>query len=257
MRHNRRDQSIDEKMWMACCQNTSGEGSSLVCAINGVPRTTAEQLRSGLQEQFQMRKASGKPACKTIYDSEDSFPTGAIRQNGRVFMRPDIINLQQLDGVLFNVKYLLILRNTTDTALSALRRNFFKEVDPELRTVEHTLTYVEAALRGIPCRNTFIAHYEQALADPQAFLEPLSAFLELSPASKLALKGRLSKKGRMPSRKAHKLTQYKECKAAGLDEEACYRKISTLMDEFFGLRSFMWPTFAGNGFDFTPAKLTP
>ena len=38
---------------------------------------------------------------------------------------------------------------------------------------------------SIPCRNTFIAHYEQALADPQAFLEPLSAFLELSPASKL------------------------------------------------------------------------
>ncbi len=142
---------------------------------DGVPRTTAAQLKSGLQEQFQMRKASGKPPCKTIYDSEDSFPTGAIRQNGRVFMRPDIVNLQQLDGVLFNVKYLLILRNTTvrnpthrrynvqyctfltlsllryshqDTALSALRRNFFKEVDPELRTVEHTLTYVEAALRG-------------------------------------------------------------------------------------------------------------
>jgi len=80
---------------------------------DGVPRTTAAQLKSGLQEQFQMRKASGKPPCKTIYDSEDSFPTGAIRQNGRVFMRPDIVNLQQLDGVLFNVKYLLILRNTT------------------------------------------------------------------------------------------------------------------------------------------------
>lgn len=85
----------------------------------------------------------------------------------------------------------------------------------------------------------------------------------------------------MPSRKAHKLTQYKECKAAGLDEEACYKKvsctykwiihhawvsslyavtlvlyiqISMMMDEFFGLRSFMWPTFAGNGFDFQPPK---
>ena len=36
-----------------------------------------------------------------------------------------------------------------DTALSALRRNFFSAVDPELRTVEHTLTYVEAAMRGL------------------------------------------------------------------------------------------------------------
>lgn len=34
-----------------------------------------------------------------------------------------------------------------DTALSALRRNFFTHVDQELRTVEHTLTYLEAALR--------------------------------------------------------------------------------------------------------------
>lgn len=80
---------------------------------DGVPRTTAAQLKSGFLEMLQTRKSSGKAPCKTIYDSEDSFPTGAIRQNGRVFMRPDIINLQQLDGVLFNVKYLIIVRNTT------------------------------------------------------------------------------------------------------------------------------------------------
>ena len=103
---------------------------------DGVPRTTAAQLRSGLQEQFQMRKASGKPACKTIYDSEDSFPTGAIRQNGRVFMRPDIVNLQQLDGVLFNVKYLLILRNTTVRNLCIM---------PHTVTLESTLmSYVSS-----------------------------------------------------------------------------------------------------------------
>ena len=60
-----------------------------------------------------MRKDNGKPPCKLIYDAEDSFPTGAIRRPGRVFMRPDIINLQRLDGVLFNVKYLLIVRNIT------------------------------------------------------------------------------------------------------------------------------------------------
>jgi hypothetical protein len=138
---------------------------------DGVPRATAAQLKSGFQEQLQLRRQSGKPPCKNIYDSEDSFPTGAIRANGRIFMRPDIINLQQLDGVMFNIKYLIIVRNTTvstsaclqihaavvtvitiislqDTALSALRRNFFSAVDPELRTVEHTLTYIESAMRG-------------------------------------------------------------------------------------------------------------
>ena len=49
--------------------------------------------------------------CRTIFDSEDSFPTGAIRKRGRIFMRPDIVNLQMLDGKLFNIKYLIILRN--------------------------------------------------------------------------------------------------------------------------------------------------
>jgi hypothetical protein len=37
---------------------------------------------------------------------------------------------------------------------------------------------------SIPCHKTFIAHYEHALADPQAFVEPLAAFLELDAAAK-------------------------------------------------------------------------
>ena len=218
---------------------------------DGVPRTTPSKLAEGFKEQFKMRVDSGQTPCKTIFDAEDSFPTGAIRKHGRVFMRPDIVNLQQLDGVMFNVKYLLILRNVTDTALSALRRNFFSAVDPELRTVEHTLTYVEAALRGVPCHKIFIAHYEHALTDPHAFLEPLSQFLELAPAAKRILKERLSKQAKRPSRKAHKLTQYQECAASGIsDEKKCYTKIVTLLDDFFNTRRFMWPTFAGNGFDF-------
>lgn len=171
---------------------------------DGVPRTTVENLKEGINEQFQLRKAAGKPPCRSIFDAEDSFPTGAIRKSGRVFMRPDIINLQKLDGVMMNVKYLLILRNTTvwhtrnkyhihrfidegfsrnifhknvsfvvyvvysivtifllrwislelmqDTVLSSLRRNFFSHVDQGLRTVEHSLSYMEAAMRGYATR---------------------------------------------------------------------------------------------------------
>ena len=48
---------------------------------------------------------------------------------------------------MFCLKFLCVVL-FQDTALSALRRNFFSDVDSELRTVEHTLTYIEAALRG-------------------------------------------------------------------------------------------------------------
>lgn len=167
---------------------------------DGVARTTLEAQYTGFKEHLQLRKQSGQPPCKRIYDAEDSFPTGAIRKNSRLFMRPDLVHLQALDGILYDLKFLIITRNITvnfsmlefyyfniyyqDTALSALRRNFFLHVALELRTVEHTLTYVEAALRKTPCHRIFIAHYEHVLADPRAFLEPLSQFLELSEAEK-------------------------------------------------------------------------
>ena len=219
---------------------------------DGVPRMTPQELMAGIREQLKLRVADGKPACRKIYDAEDSFPTGALRKTGRIFCRPDLVNIQMLDGVLFHAKYLVIARNVTDTALSALRRNFFSEVDSELRTVEHTLSYMESALRGVPCDRMFIAHYEQALADPMAFIEPLAAFLELAPPAKDTLKTRLSKKGKLPPRKVHKLTQFRQCKGNSVQgsAEACSQKISRMLDTFFRDRAYMWPTFAGNGYDF-------
>jgi hypothetical protein len=80
---------------------------------DGVPRTTPMHLAAGFKEQFEMRKQTGKPPCRRIYDAEDSFPTGAIRKSGRVFMRPDLVNLEMLNGIIFNVKYLIIARNIT------------------------------------------------------------------------------------------------------------------------------------------------
>ena len=169
-------------------------------------------------------------------------------------MRPDIVNLEQLDGVLFRVKYLIIARNTTDTALSSLRRNFFTHVDLGLRCVEQTLTYLESALRGVPCNRVFIAHYEHVLAKPNALAEPLSDFLEFTPKQKQEFKRILTAmdKGKLslPSRTQHKLTQYLECKSTGLgnDLAACYRKIARKVENFLADRAYMWPSFAGNGF---------
>jgi hypothetical protein len=80
---------------------------------DGVPRTTLASQYSGFKEAFQLRKDSGQPPCTRIFDAEDSFPTGAIRKSGRVFMRPDIVHLQDLDGIMYDLKFLIIIRNTT------------------------------------------------------------------------------------------------------------------------------------------------
>ena len=219
---------------------------------DGLGRTTPAELSKGIREQLAMRTKSGKPPCKFIYDAEDSFPTGAIRRTGRCFMRPDIVNLEQLDGVLFRVKYLVIARNATDTALSSLRRNFFTHVDLGLRCVEDTFTYVEAALRGVPCHRIFVAHYEHVLAKPSSYAEPLADFLEFDDRKKSklakALKDKDKGKVALPQRTVHKLTQYPECVGIKGDIANCYNRITTKIDTFLSARSFMWPTFAGNGF---------
>jgi hypothetical protein len=71
-----------------------------------------------------------------------------------------------------------------DTAISSLRRNFYRNVDACIRTVESTLVYIESALKKVPCNKIFVAHYEQVLGDPEAYIEPLSDFLELDTSAK-------------------------------------------------------------------------
>ena len=87
---------------------------------DGVPRTTLQHQYSGFKEMFDLRAKGGQSPCRSIYDAEDSFPTGAIRESGRVFMRPDLIHLQALDGVLYDIKYLIIVRNTTVSYIYSL-----------------------------------------------------------------------------------------------------------------------------------------
>lgn len=43
---------------------------------DGVPRTSAYTLAEGFSDMFRIRKENGKQPCKSIYDAEDSFPTG-------------------------------------------------------------------------------------------------------------------------------------------------------------------------------------
>ena len=70
-----------------------------------------------------------------------------------------------------------------------------------------------------------------------------------------ALKSRLKINGKFPVRTEHTFTQYSMCKGGGpggtggLSKSQCYQRVSSTLDDFFGARKFMWPTFAGNGFD--------
>ena len=79
------------------------------------------------------------------------------------------------------------------------------------------------------CHKIFIAHYEHILSRPMDFFHPLSSFLEFDTQQKQTFKARLQKlqgRAHIPTRKAHSLVQYKECKENKLGVQDCYRKVN-------------------------------
>jgi hypothetical protein len=97
---------------------------------SGFPYLTSEDLEDSLSSQLVLSSRIASKDCKsvisclafgliahslirTIYDAFSSFPFGTPKDQARVFNHPDLINLRKLDGVLFNVKYLVLSRNIT------------------------------------------------------------------------------------------------------------------------------------------------
>jgi hypothetical protein len=92
----------------------------------GYPYLTTEDLEDSLSSQLVLSSRIVSKECKydhslpfnthmyrTIYDAFSSFPFGTPKDQARVFNHPDLVNLRKLDGVLFNVKYLVLSRNIT------------------------------------------------------------------------------------------------------------------------------------------------
>jgi hypothetical protein len=194
--------------------------SDRVSRYHGFPLLTSEALALSLFDELESKLNRDKGRCQSILNSLDSFPFGLTSKGhdstvrdghrGRAMNHPDIVNLQALDGVLFNIKYLVLVRNVTvsislshsshqhlllslakDASISALSRRFLDNVDELLRGVEMNLLYLEASLRAIPCHQIFLAHFEQFHSDPLSFLSPLQSFLQLTSVKREVLKENL------------------------------------------------------------------
>jgi hypothetical protein len=108
---------------------TEGVMSDRVSRYHGFPLLTSEDLAMKLFEDLQSKLNRDKERCQSILNSLDSFPFGltpkgsdsTVREGyrGRAMNHPDIVNLQALDGVLFNIKYLVLVRNVTVGTSSA------------------------------------------------------------------------------------------------------------------------------------------
>jgi hypothetical protein len=222
--------------------------------------THVDDLKRNWVKHLKSPKGGGQ--CKKIFDYMDSFPTGATKLKTRMYNSPDIVNLESLHGVLFNVKYMVLLRNVPSAAMSGVRRGFYNDNEFGLRSIDYLLSNMENALRQIPCERIFYSSYEHIIGDPEAYTAPLSAFFGFDATQTAYVKEQLTKfknKDLPPSPyELNVFKMYKECSPNGSPKkgyppisaqvmEACVRKIRGQIGDFFKGREALWPTFAGNG----------
>ena len=72
---------------------------------------------------------------KVVIDAQNSYPMG---KGAGALAHPDILKLAALDGVLYDLRVIIIYRDPVDAVLSAVRR--FQ--NNEVRRRIHTLTFI-------------------------------------------------------------------------------------------------------------------
>eukprot|EP00039_Didymoeca_costata_P000065 m.43999 g.43999 ORF g.43999 m.43999 type:complete len:774 (+) comp10032_c0_seq1:151-2472(+) len=141
---------------------------------------------------------SGKPL---LVDARNSFPEGFGVGN---LAHPDLVYLSAMDGILFNLRVVLLYRDPTAAVMSSVRRfrvqEFeYKNFEFQARSVQESLTVMNNALAAVPCGQVLLLPYDKLVVSPSTFAPELAKFIgvpheamnasmvELRPPSKKAV----------------------------------------------------------------------
>ena len=168
---------------------------------------------------------AGKPI---LFDTRNSYPEGFGVGS---LAHPDLIYLSQLDGVLFNLRVIVMHRDPTATVLSAVRRFKVKEFQYknyqfQARAVQESLGVINNALASVPCGHTLRLSYEDLLANPQRFVAAIAQVVGVSSAVLATCMGDLQK----PKPKV---------------VEGDMVRIQKDLKDFFKAQEHMWPLLTG------------
>ena len=185
--------------------------------------------------------------CKTLVNYQSSFPYSFKRIGQRLYNHPDMTYIHKLDGILYNIKYIVLSRDITDCVTSSLKRGFSGDYTHGLQTVEYLLHYMSNSMKVVPCDRIFYLNFEHILADYDSYISPLSSFLELDQEQeeKLISNINILKKQKKTKSELTGFSIYKEC--AGMSLKECSEVLQVDTNSYFSERKFMWPLFAGNG----------
>ena len=130
---------------------------------------------------FEKAAADGK----VVIDAQNSYPMG---KGAGPLAHPDLLKLAALDGVLFDLRVIVLYRDPVDAVLSAVRRfkdnneYMFKNEEFQARMITESLATINNALPQLPCGKLMVVEYSALVHEPGLFIQPLSQLLGVSPA---------------------------------------------------------------------------
>ncbi|CAI7739277.1 unnamed protein product [Closterium sp. NIES-53] len=154
--------------------------------------------------------------------ARDSYPLGRVRTP---LARPDLVHMLQLDGLLFNLKVVVISRGLPDAVRSAYRMGYHGgDLGLQVRIVEDEMVFLDTTMRMIPCSKYIVLDFDWVADSPELVAEPLADFLGMGLTAGDIIDG---VKGATQTKPKHQ-TEYPEFGGQALDE-------------FFSVRADMWP----------------
>ena len=160
-----------------------------------------------------------------VIDAQNSYPMG---QYAGSLAHPDLGSLLELDGVLFNLRVIVLHRKPTDTVLSAVRRfrdaedAKYKVPEYQARVVAESLTNINNVMPDLPCGRWMLMCYEDLISNPSIFSGPFARLLELP--------------------KADVQAAFKSIRAPpARPESEQVKKDKRLLDQFFERQQATWP----------------
>lgn len=141
-----------------------------------------------MSSTFQRAAARGA----TVIDAQNSYPMGEFAGS---LAHPDLLQLQKLDGILYDFRVVVLYRDPADAVMSAVRR--FRSDGPrkykshlfQARMAVESLVAINNALPQLGCGKWVMFKYEDIVRTPSLLLGPLARLLGVS---KTILQGSLS-----------------------------------------------------------------
>lgn len=184
-----------------------------------------------LERHFEAMKPVFEDARKRhaiVVDAQNSYPMG---QYAGSLAHPDLLFLQEFDGVLYDLRVIALYRNPTDAVISAVRRfrdageAAYKTPEFQARMVSESLVNINNNLSHLRCGKWMMMKYEDFASNPRQFSGPLSRLLGIP---KGPLEHAFDRVRRPPTR-------------VEPDDLAQSRPV---LDDFFARQKALWPLMA-------------